>query len=401
MSVTVYYGGINPKESSVMKNTSTSLFSQVLDLVNQRGFDEIVKKHNADKHLQSFDSWAHFVSMTFCQLAQANSLREICGGLKACGGKLNHLGLSEAPTKSNLSYANGHRNPEFFKDLFFMLLEHCQKVAPRHKFKFKQKLYSLDATLIELCQKAFPWAKYRQTKGAVKLHMLLDHDGYLPVFMDFTNGDVHEINSARCMSLPRDSFVACDRGYIDFEMLYNWNLNGVYFVSRLKDNATFDQDEYDIKQYGDNVLSDETIFLRGSRDKYPERLRKVVVCDLENHRTLVLLTNNFELDAQTIADIYKERWQIECFFKMLKQNLKIKTFIGTSENAVKIQIWTALIAILLLKFLKFLSSAEWHFSTLVTFLKWNLFVYRDLRQWLDQPFTKPPEPDIIQMEFAF
>lgn len=384
-----------------MKNTSTSLFHQVLKLIPQREFEEIIMKYDGNKHKQSFDSWGHLVSMLFCQLAQANSLREICGGLKTCGGKLNHLGVECAPSKSNLSYANSRRDPVIFKEIFFMLLKHCKAIAPRHEFCFKKKLYSLDATLIELCVKAFPWATYRQTKGAVKLHMLLDHDGYLPVFMDFTNGDVHEINSARHMDLPRDSMVACDRGYIDYAMLYKWNQNGVYFVSRLKSNTTFEVPEYDLKQYGGNILSDEIIFLRGALDKYPERLRKVVVCDVENHRTLVLLTNNFELDAQTIADIYKERWQIECFFKMLKQNLKVKTFVGTSENAVKIQVWTALIAILLLKYLKFLSIAKWHFSTLVTFLKWNLFVYRDLRQWLDQPFTKPPEPESLQMELAF
>ena len=384
-----------------MKDTSTSLFRQVLNLVPKREFEEIIMGHAGDKHKQSFDCWSHFVSMIFCQLAHANSLREICGGLKTCGGKLNHLGLDAAPSKSNLSYANKHRDPEIFKEIFFMLLKHCHAIAPKHEFSFKRKLYSLDATLIELCVRAFPWATYRQTKGAIKLNLLLDHDGYLPVFIDFTHGNVHEVNSARHMDLPRDSMVLCDRGYIDFELLYKWNLNGVDFVSRLKKNATYEVAEEDLKQYVGNVLSDETIFLRGSRDKYPERLRKVVVCDTVNHRTLVLVTNNFDLDAQTIADLYRERWQIECFFKMLKQNFKIKTFIGTSENAVKIQVWTALIAILLTKYLKFLSKAKWHFSTLVTFLKWNLFVYRDLRQWLDQPFTKPPEPESFQGEFAF
>jgi hypothetical protein len=177
-----------------MKNTSTSLFRQVLNIIPKHKFEEIIMNHKADKHKQSFDSWSHFVSMIFCQLAQANSLREICGGLKTCGGKLNHLGVDCAPSKSNLSYANKHRDPEVFKKVFFMLLGHCKAIAPRHKFTFKKKLYSLDATLIELCVKSFPWATYRRTKGAVKLHMLLDHDGYLPVFMDFTKGNVHEVN---------------------------------------------------------------------------------------------------------------------------------------------------------------------------------------------------------------
>lgn len=384
-----------------MKNTSISLFRQVLDLIPKREFEEIVMKHNGDKHKQTFDSWAHFVSMIFCQLAQANSLREICGGLKICGGKLNHLGVETVPSKSNLSYANRHRDPGIFKALFFMLLKHCKAIAPHHEFSFKRKLYSLDATLIELCVRAFPWATYRQTKGAIKLNVLLDHDGHLPVFVDFTHGDVHEVTSARQMDLPRDSMVVCDRGYVDYEMLYQWNLNGINFVTRLKSNATYTTPDFDLKQYPGNVLSDEVIYLRGSCEKYPERLRKVVVCDVVNHRTLILLTNNFDLDPQTIGDIYKSRWQIECFFKMLKQNFKIKTFIGTCENAVKIQVWTALIAILLIKYLKFLSKAKWHFSTLVAFLKWNLFVYRDLRQWLDQPFTEPPEPERFQMEFAF
>ena len=286
----------------------------MLDLIPKREFEEIVMKYDGDKRKQTFDCWAHFVSMIFCQLAQANSLREICGGLRTCGGKLNHLGVENAPSKSNLSYVNRHRDPEIFKELFFMLLKHCKTIAPKHEFSFKRKLYSLDATLIELCVRAFPWATYRQTKGAIKLNMLVDHDGYLPVFLDFTHGDVHEAACARSLDLPRDSMVVCDRGYVDYAMLYNWNLRGIDFVTRLKNNATYTTPEYDLKQYSDNVLSDEVIYLRGSCEKYPERLRTVVVCDVVNHRTLVLLTNNFDLDAQTIGDIYKSRWQIECLF---------------------------------------------------------------------------------------
>lgn len=308
LPVTVYYGCPRKQGGSVMKNTSVSLFRQVLDLIPKREFEEIVMKYDGDKRKQSFDCWAHFVSMIFCQLAQANSLREICGGLRTCEGKLNHLGVDGAPSKSNLSYANQHRNPEIFKELFFMLLKHCKTIAPKHEFSFKRKLYSLDATLIELCVRAFPWATYRQTKGAIKLNMLLDHDGYLPVFLDFTHGDVHEVACARNLDLPRDSMVVCDRGYVDYAMLYKWNLSGIDFVTRLKSNATYTTREYDLKQYPDNVLSDEVIYLRGSCEKYPERLRKVVVCDVANHRTLVLLTNNFDLEARTIGDIYKSRW---------------------------------------------------------------------------------------------
>ena len=384
-------------------NTPVSLFSQVLSLIPKNKFMRIVSEYQGDKHKQSFDSYDHLVSMVFCQLAQANSLREICGGLKICGGKLNHLGVGETPSKSNLSYSNARRDYRIFEQAFYALLEECQSHAPRHKFTFKKKLYSLDATTIELCVKAFPWAKYRQTKGAVKLHLLLDHDGYLPVFMDFTEGRVHEINSAGKMELPRDSIVACDRGYIDWLMLYQWNQGGVFFVSRLKHNTLHEEQTVDLKQYPGNVLKDETIFLSGknSRNDYPERRRKVVVCDLKNKKTLELVTNNFELDAQTIGDIYKERWQIECFFKTLKQNLKVKTFVGTSENAVKIQVWTALISLLLVKYLKFLSQAEWHISTLAAFLRWNLFVYRNLREWLDNPFSRPPNIETEQMEFTF
>lgn len=384
-------------------NTSVSLFGQILSLIPKHKFQKIVFDYQADKHKQTFDSYDHLVSMVFCQLAKANSLREICGGLKICGTKLNHLGMGEAPSKSNLSYSNANRDYRIFEEVFYALLRDCQAHAPKHDFSFKKKLYSLDATVIDLCLKSFPWARYRQTKGAIKLHMLLDHDGYLPVFMNFTDGKVHEVTVAKYIDLPRDSIVACDRGYIDWKMLYRWNINGVCFVSRLKSNTLHEEQTVDLKQYSGNVLKDEVILLSGkdSRNDYPEKLRKVLVCDLKNRKTLEIVTNNFELDAQTIGDIYKERWQIESFFRTIKQNLKIKTFVGTSENAVKIQVWTALISLLLVKFLKFLSKAQWHISTLVAFLRWNLFVYRNLQEWLDNPFSKPPIINTEQMEFAF
>ena len=228
----------------------------------------------------------------------------------------------------------------------------------RKKFRFKNKLFSLDATVIELCVSLFDWAKYRQTKGAVKLHLLLDHEGYLPVFAHITEGKVHEIKIAREVSLPRGSIVVIDRGYVDYKLFGRWTEEGIYFVTRQKDNADYRVVEQRQLPYGRNILKDEVIELRGfySQQKCAYRLRRIEVWDEENEQVMVMVTNHLSFGSTTIASIYRDRWQIEIFFKTIKQNLRIKTFVGTSSNAVMIQIWTALIAILLLKYLKFCST---------------------------------------------
>jgi IS4 transposase len=284
-----------------------------------------------------------------------------------------------------------------------VLLDKCKGLAQgKKKFRFKNKLFSLDATVIELCASLFEWAKYRQTKGAVKLHLLLDHEGYLPVFAHITEGKVHEINVARDVSLPRGSIVAIDRGYVDYELYGRWTEEGVYFVTRQKDNADYRVVEEREVPYGRNILKDEVIELRGfySQQKCAYRLRRIEVWDEENKQVIVILTNHLTFGSTTIASIYKDRWQIEIFFKTIKQNLRIKTFVGTSSNAVMIQIWTALIAILLLKYLKFRSTFEWSLSNLVAMLRYNLFTYRDLWEWIDNPFEIPPMvPDAEQLCF--
>jgi hypothetical protein len=373
-----------------------SIFSQLLAIFSRAQFETAVRRHDAERGAKGFDCWTQFVAMLFCQLGRAHSLREICGGLASVEGKLQHLGVGNAPARSTLSYANAHRPSGLFEDVFYSLLGRCQALVGPRKFRFKNKLYSLDATVIDLCLSVFDWAKFRRAKGAIKLHLLLDHDGYLPTFCLMTEGRVHEINVARTLELPSGAVVVMDRGYVDYLWLDALDAQGVFYVTRLKENSLFSV-EAQLSEPKGNILADDIIHLPGSgKSLNAERvLRRVVVWDEVNEREIVLLTNDFKLAASTIAALYKERWQIELFFKALKQNLKIKTFIGTSANAVRIQIWTALIAILLLKYLQLRSRLKWSLSNLVALLRLNLFVHRDLWQWVDEPFKPPRDPGVI------
>jgi hypothetical protein len=381
-----------------------SLFSQLIALFDRRRFYELVIRHQTQRYSKGFNSWDHFLAMLFCQLAQAKSLREICGGLSCCLGKLRHLGIKRAPNKSTLSYANAHRPWQLFRDLFYETLRLCRMSAPGHrKFRFKNKLLTLDSTTISLCLSLFPWAKFRRTKGAVKLHLLLDHDGYLPTYAYISNGKKHDVTVARTLSLPPGSIIVLDRGYNDYRLFAHWSENGVYFVTRLKDNADYMVIEESETPKNRNILADQLVLFTGhyARRNCPHMLRRIVVSDSDkdSDREIVLLTNHLDFGATTVSAIYKDRWQIELFFKALKQNLKVKTFVGTTENALYIQIWTALIAMLLIKFLQFKAHFSWSLSNLVAFLRWNLFTYRNLWQWIDSPFdTLPIEPHPVQYQ---
>jgi hypothetical protein len=378
-----------------------SLFSQLLALFDRITFQKLVLKHQAQRYAKGFSSWDQFAAMLFCQLAQAKSLREICNGLRCCIGKLVHLGLRSAPNKSTLAYANAHRSWGLYRDLFHLLLERCYAIAPRKKFRFKNRLLTLDATVIELCLNLFPWADFRTTKGAVKLHLLIDHDGYLPVFANITTGAVHEIRVARTLALPPGSIIVVDRGYADYVLFGKWCAEKVYFVTRMKQNASFEIIVHR-EPKGENILMDNIIRFTGyyAKKHCPYTLRHVVVYDPKKDEEIIILTNHLDFSAKTIADIYKDRWQIEIFFKTLKQNLKVKTFVGTTENALMIQIWTALIAMLLLKYLQFISKLGWSLSNLVALLRWNLFTYCNLHEWINDPYGTPPiAPDPEQMLF--
>ena len=384
-----------------------SLFNQLLQHFPRTEFASLVKKNGAERCAKGFGCWTQLVSMLFCQLAHADSLREICNGLGCCLGKLVHLGIAKAPNKSTLSYANQHRPAQLFEDLFYTALSRFRDEEGlgqrKRKFRFKNKLLSLDSTTISLCLKLFPWAKFRRAKGGVKAHVLLDHDDYLPRYLLITEAKRSDVKMAGAFILNPGSIVAMDRGYNDYGLFFKWTTEGIYFVTRLKENAAYEVvEEFEVPK-DRNIRADQLIRLTGvqAQKDCPCLLRRVVVWDPVNEREIVLLTNLLAFGATTIAAIYKDRWEIELFFKALKQNLKVKSFVGTSENALRIQIWTALIAILLLKWLHHLSKAKWSLSNLASMLRLNLFTYRDLRTWLDDPFETPPLlPETEQLTLA-
>jgi len=368
------------------------MFSQLLKLFPRTEFQALVKRTHAERHARGFTCWGQFVAMLFCQLGRAHSLREICGGLRSSEGKLKHLGIT-APSRSTLAYANEHRPWQLYRSVLEALLLRCQPLAQgRRKFRFKHKLVSLDSTVIDLCATLFDWAKFRRTKGAVKLHRLLDHDGYLPSVVVITDGKRHDVRVARTLRFDPGTIVVMDRGYTDYAWLGQLTAQAVWFVTRLKDAAVYEVVESRRIPTQGRVERDEIIRLTGvgAPEKCPPPLRRVEVYDPEKDRMLVFLTNHLTLGATTIGAIYQDRWQIELFFKALKQNLKIKTFVGTSANALKVQVWTALIAMLVLKYLQLRSRFGWSLSNLVALLRMNLFTHRDLWAWLDQPFDGPP-----------
>lgn len=373
-------------------NRVCSIFSQLLQLFPRLEFEKAVKEHRAERHARGFTCWGQFVAMMFCHLGKAQSLREICGGLAASEGKLRHLGIPTAPKRSTLSYANEHRPWELYRSVFEQLLKRCQgEVTPGRKFRFKNKLLSLDGGTIELCAQLYDWARFGRSKGAVKLHLVLDHDGYLPSFAVIEPARKAEVKVAPEFRFQAGTIVVFDRGYIDFNWFRSLAQQGVFFVTRMRSDLVFQVKERRPRPKNSNVRADQVVLVGSPHhDQLEIPLRRIKVWDEENRRMLIFLTNHLDFGATTIAAIYKDRWQIELFFKALKQSLRVKTFVGTSANALKTQIWTALIAMLLLKYLQLKARYGWSLSNLVALLRQQLFVYRDLWAWLDSPYQPPP-----------
>ena len=359
---------------------SNTVLAQLLKLIDRHEFQNLhAGRYRPQRKYRALSQWGQFTIMMFAQLTGRASLRDICDSLQTQAGRLYHLGINQVK-KSTLADANNKRPADFYQAFFEKTYHRCMAIAPgKKKFKFKNKLYSLDASTIDLCLSVFPWAKFRSTKGGVKLHALLDHEGYIPKFAAITDAKASDLSFARTLALPVGSIVAADRAYIDFSWLYKLNKRKNFLVTRLKRNIKYKVTERRSVLKSKGLTSDQTIILTGTKsNECPIPLRRIGYRDPKSGKHYVFLTNNFHLAAKTIADIYKSRWEIELFFKWLKQNLKIKTFLGTSRNAVMTQIWIALITMLVLSYMNFLAKLKQSITQIQRILQLNLFKRQNL-----------------------
>lgn len=413
----------------------THLLAQMLALLPRPVFDISVATHHGDKGSKGISCWDVFRTMTFAQLSGTDSLREISQGMRTHHGKLLHMGQEWVPKPSSLSYALAHRPWKIFADFYAQLVAMARRecVGRRRIAELEQGVFSIDSTSIDLCLSVFPWAKFRTRKGAVKIHTVLENSSSLPVFAYVSDGKVSDVRGLREgilpeFPLPSGSVVVLDRGYCDYGLWHSWTKQGVWFVSRMKDTSGWRCVQERGVPHGPAhpeetaILRDREIVLatREGQRKCPDRLRMVDVWDPVGKRELQFVTNNLELRADQIAALYRDRWQVELLFKRIKQNLRITSFVGTSANAVKIQIYCALCAVLLAEILRSKanrqlaalrqerhakgeevpaprswtaspdpSRASMAFSNFMALLRLSLFAYRDLSDWLANPFPEP------------
>ena len=366
---------------------SNTILRQITALLPRHDFEAIAKDHHVGQKFRSFNRWTQFMAMFIGQLSGRQSLRDIVMSVSAQSNKLYHLAIKIKPfSRATLARVNEQQPATLYETLFFKLLDRCREVSPGHRFKFKNKLYLLDTTTIDLCLAVFPWAKFRKTKGAIKLHFGIDADGYLPTFMSLTDGKVHESQWAKALNLPRGSIAVFDRGFNDYNWYETLTKNGIYFVTRLKSNAIIENGPKRHGRKASGITTDREILLRGIKTPF----RQINYTDPDTGKELRFVTNADHLDAKTVAELYKERWQIELFFKWIKQNLKVKTFLGTSRNAVLTQIWIALCVYLLLAFLKFRAKLDLSMQQMLRLLQLNLFERRDL-----MALFKPPKIQLV------
>ena len=354
-----------------------TLFSQILSLIPGHVFKSLENRHKTGRCSRQFGFKEQFTVMAFIQLAARCSLRDGLRCLTAAGKRLYHWGLKSV-ARSTVCDANRDRPAAFFQDLFSAMYQQCLNSAPKHKFKFKSRLFSLDSTTISLCLSLFPWARFRRGKAGIKMHTLMDHDGCIPAFVAVTEARAHDRKAVDILNLPKGSIVVCDKAYNSYAWFLSLSDNDIFFVTRLKENACYQVDKRRLVRKKCGLTSDQTIIVK--HKKAPLRLRRIGYRDPESGRHFKFLTNNFHLAAKTIADIYKERWQIEIFFREIKQNLHIKSFVGTSENAIFIQIFTALAVYLLLSYLKFMSRIGISVQQILQLVQLNLMETASLHE---------------------
>ena len=378
-----------------------TILSQILKLVPRHEFERLANRHHSGRSFRTASRWSQFVCMLVGQLTERKSLRDVVDSMGTQFRRLYHLGSANL-SRSNLARINENKPHALYEELFGVLLRRASQIAPGHKFRFKNDLYSMDATTIDLCLSVFPWAKFRKNKGGIKLNVAMNHRGNLPEFVSLSNANEHEMKAGREVNFPKGSIVAADRGYTDYKWYKTLIDKGIYFVVRLKSNAKIRVLERREVDRSSGVTSDQTIEFTGAvtSAKCPCKLRRVGFYDEVTGRHYVFLTNNFKLAASTIAQIYKSRWDIELFFKWIKQNLKIKSFYGTSRNAVLTQIWIAMCAYLLIALLKFQSKIDLSMQKIFRLLQLNLFEKWHLNDLLDQdkhgkPNTNDHQPSLL------
>jgi hypothetical protein len=355
-----------------------TILAQVLKLISRPQIELLEQAHGTGRPSRVLSRWSQFGALVGAQLAGRSSLRDVGSSLASQAQALAPLHLMP-PKRSTLAEANERRPAALSQALFFTLYARCQGAAPGQRFRFKNPLFSLDSTTISLCLKLFPWARFRRAKGAIKLHTLLDHAGHIPAYMVLTEGKRSDLAVARGLQLPKGGIVAMDRGSIDDGFLCRLTHDGVYFVTRQKVNARVKVVERFAVDWHRGLTSDHNVILLGQKaNAYPAELRRVGYRAPETGKHYVFWTNACHLSAATVAALYQQRWQIELFFKVIKQNLRIKTFLGTSENAVMTQIWVALITYLILAFLRFKAGLGSSFQQMLRLLQLNLFDRRHL-----------------------
>ena len=359
-------------------NTGQTIFSQIMSFIPKYEFDKRVIKYKGNYRIRQFSCWDQFLCMSFAQLTYRESLRDIEVCLNAQPNKLYHMGIKGHVSRTNLANANRKRDWRIYAEFAQVLISHARKLYhddPEFIVDLDNTIYALDATTIDLCLSLFPWAKFRKTKGAVKLHTLLDIQGSIPVFIEITSGLVHDVNILDVLIPEPGSFYIMDRGYLDFERLYRIRENLGYFIIRAKKNMKFQRIESRKVDKSTGLRCDQVIRLSGfnTRKSYPDKLRRVKYHDNQTDKILVFLTNNFDIPAITVAELYRNRWRVELFFKWIKQHLKIKAFYGTSPNAVKTQIWIAISIYVMVAIIRKMEKTELNLYTILQIFSVSLF----------------------------
>lgn len=373
------------------KNSGNPVISQIINLLEMSKIYRTAEKYKSDRYYKSFITKDHLITMLYAVLSGCNSLREITGIMLACEGRINHLGIKKFPKRSTLSDANRKRSSIVFRDIYY---EHLKKYKQfisdsKVKSKFKKDLLIVDSTTISLfCNILKGTGRHPingKKKGGIKMHTMISASEDVPTLVIFSSAATHDSVFLKNLQLKPGSIVVFDRGYNDYLQYLQWNLEGVYFVTRIKDNAAYKcLKEYDIPdEVSAGVIKDEKIELK--KDDKSIILRRIAYWDDKNDRVFEFITNNYELPADIIADIYKQRWQIELLFKRLKQNFQLKYFLGDNQNAIEIQIWVSLLAQLLLMVIRRLAKRQWAFSNLMSIIRFHLMTYINLLEFLNNP----------------